>query len=65
MLNFYFGASEAVFFWQSDCLTAARLKNACGIHGFSHTFMVSINGDYQLNSLQAQLQLAKGKMRLS
>ena len=65
MLNFYFGAGEAVLFGQSDGLTAPRLKNACGIHGFSLIFMVYINGNYQLNSLQAQFQLAKGKMLLS
>jgi hypothetical protein len=48
MLNFYFGASEAVFFWQSDCLTAARLKNVCGIYSFPLASLVSINDGYHL-----------------
>jgi hypothetical protein len=61
MLNFYFGAGEAVLFGQSDCLTAPRLKNACGIHGFPLILMIYTNGNYHSDSLQAQVQLAVGK----
>jgi hypothetical protein len=65
MLDFYFGAGEAVLFGQSDCLTAPRLKNTCGIHGFPIMLMVTTNGNYQLNALQAQFQPAKGNTLLS
>lgn len=61
MLNFYFGAGEAVFFGQSDCLTAARLKNACGIHSFFLILMVCTNDGYHFDSLQARFQSAFGE----
>ena len=55
MFDFYFGAGEAVLFGQSDCLTAARLKNTCGIDGFHLFFVMSVNDSYHFDSLQAQV----------
>jgi hypothetical protein len=58
MLDFYFGAGEAVLFGQSDGLTSPRLKNARGIHDFPLILMIYTNGNYHSDSLQAHAQSA-------